>query len=289
MMPLTLAVVLAGGAGADPSPAFSYPSTPPLTPPYAAQNRFRPLRPLFELIDRGYPLALAGTVPPGGPSYLYQPAFALDHVLRCPLREYSPQPGDIVMATGDSIFWTTMHTITAYGLPTHSMIVFAMPDGRPAILEAAPHNTHLCRVLEAIPHIASYEDFPARVWVRRRSCPLTPQQSARLTEFCLSMEEHWFANGRLAMQLTPLRPRGPIRTAFVGRPQGPGRSAYFCSELVAEACVYAGIMDAETTRPAATQPRDLFFGGSRNLYLNRHMWTMNLNWDPPARWTGHPQ
>jgi hypothetical protein len=192
------------------------------------------------------------------------------------------------MATDDSIFWKTMQAAIGYGLPTHSMIVFAMPDGRPAILEAAPHNTHLCRVLEAIPHLASYEDFPARVWVRRRTCPLTPEQSARLTEFCLSMEGRWFANGRLALQLTPLRPRGPIRTAFVGRPKGPNRSAYFCSELVTEACVYAGIMDAETTRPAATFPRDLFFGGSRNPYLVRHLGVMNSAWDPPARWTGRP-
>lgn len=280
MTPLTFAAALALGAG----PGCDCPSTPP----YVAEHRFRLLKGDRTFRDDEEDLALLGTVPPGGPSYLGQPAFAFDHVFRCPVREYVPQPGDIVMATGDSLFWTTMHAVTLYGPPTHSMIVFAMPDGRPAILEGGPHWADRCRLLEAIPHLASYEDVGCRVWVRRRSCPLTPCQSARLTEFCLSMNDRGFAMGRLALQLTPMRPRGPLRTAFVGRPRGPDRSAYFCSELVVEACVYAGIMDRETSRPAATFPRDLFFGGSRNLYLLRHMKAMNVTWDAPARWTGRP-
>jgi hypothetical protein len=86
------------------------------------------------------------------------------------------------------------------------------------------------------------------------------------------------------MQLTPFRARGPIRTAFVGTPHGLDREAYYCSELVCEACVYTGLMDARTTRPSATYPRDLFMDHSLNPWLNKHL-KLAPAWDPPARWT----
>jgi hypothetical protein len=232
-------------------------------------------------------LALVGTVPPGGPSYLYQPAFAEDFVIRVPARPYQPQPGDVVLSADGSKFWKLMHNLAGTSHPTHSMIVFAMPDGRPAILEGGPHDTLKCRVLEAVPHMTSYE-AEGRVWVRRRCVSLTPEQSCRLTQFCLYVNGRDFSLRRLAVQLTPFRTRGPVKTEFVGKPHGPDRDAYFCSELVCEACVDAGLMDPETTRPSATYPRDLFFSGKLNPYLVHHMKAMDATWEPPARWTGSP-
>jgi hypothetical protein len=135
----------------------------------------------------------------------------------------------------------------------------------------------------ALPHMASYEK-EGRVWVRRRACPLTPEQSARLTEFALAVDQRQFALGRLAWQLTPFRTRGPIRTAFVGKPHGLEQNSYYCSELVVEACVYAGLLDPRTARPSATYPRDLFMDRSPNLYLNKHL-KLAPAWEPPARWT----
>jgi hypothetical protein len=85
-------------------------------------------------------------------------------------------------------------------------------------------------------------------------------------------------------QLTVFRSRGPIRTEFVGKPHGLDRNSFFCSELVTEACVYAGLMDAETARPSATYPRDLYMDASLNPYLNKHL-KLAPCWDPPARWT----
>ena len=284
MLPLTLAAVLA--AGADPTPGCCFPSEAPLTPPVAAHRRLPP-GPIEKIRIAAAALKLAGRVEPGGPSFLYQPAYAEDHVIRGPARPYTPQPGDIVMSADGSKFWLLMHNLAGTSHPTHSMIVFAMPDGRPAILEAGPHDTIKCRVLEAVPHLATYE-AEGRVWVRRRACPLTAEQSARLTEFCLSVNGRDFALRRLAVQLTYFRNRGPVKTWFVGKPKGPDRDAYYCSELVAEACVYAGIMDAATTRPSATYPRDLFFGDSKNPYLHRHIGAMNGPWEPPARWTCCP-
>ncbi len=281
MVPLALAAMLS--VGADPAPALYIPPDCPLRakPWWARQSSYDKMRAKVEA------LKIPGKAVPGGPSFLYQAAFAEDYIIRAPARPYDLQPGDIVLAADTSRFWTLMHHLAGTSHPTHSMIVFAMPDGRPAILEGGPHDTLKCRILEAIPHMASYE-AEGRVWVRRRLTPLTAWQSARLTEFCLALNCRAFSTRRLAIQLTALRARGTIRTAFVGKPHGMDRVAYYCSELVCEACVYAGLMDGATTRPAATYPRDLFFGDCINPYLHRHLRAMNCFWDAPARWTGCP-
>jgi hypothetical protein len=132
-----------------------------------------------------------------------------------------------------------------------------------------------------IPELYSYS-VEERVWIRRRCVPLTAEQSAALTEFALNADGKRFALWRMFGQLTPFRSRGPLRTQYVGGPHGD-RSSYFCSELVTEACVAAGLLDPVTTRPAAMYPRDLFFGRSRNTYIDCHL-DMSA-WDPPARWT----
>lgn len=276
MTPLCLAALL---VAADPEPPK--PAGP------VARHRLLSPGPVAKIRAAAAALKLFGTAEPGGPSFLYRGAYAEDEVIRLPARGYELQPGDIAFSADESAFWTLMHNLAGTTHPTHSMIAFAHPDGRVAILEGGPHDTLKCRVLEAVPHLASYE-AEGRVWVRRRACPLTAEQSARLTEFCLAVQDRDFSIRRLAVQLTPLRTRGPFKTRWVGKPHGTEREAYFCSELVAEACVYAGLLDPRTTRPSATYPRDLFFGASKNPWLNRHLKEMNGPWDPPARWTGKP-
>jgi hypothetical protein len=281
MMPLCLAAML---LAADPTP-YPYPDSPPLTPPYVAEKRIPSIlkpRQHFEAKAAGLALPGAGKPAPAG-SYLWQPSYELDHCLRGPTREYVPQPGDIVLSTDTSTFWLLMHNLAGTSHPTHSMIVFAFPDGSMGILEGGPHDTLKCRALEALPHMLTYEN-EGRIWVRRRAVPLTPEESARLTEFALCANMKRFALGRLAKQLTPLRSRGPLRTFFVGRPHGLDREAYFCSELVTEACVYAGLLDGKKMRPSATYPRDLFMDHSLNPQLNRNL-KLAPCWDPPARWT----
>jgi hypothetical protein len=216
-------------------------------------------------------------------SFLYQPSYCLDYVLRGPAVPYCPQPGDIMLATDGSTFWKLAHNLAGTSHPTHSGIAFRRPDGSMAILEGGPHDTLRCRALDAVPHLHSYE-AEGRVWIRRRAVPLTDDQSCRLTEFALATDGKRFAIGRLGVQLTVFRTRGPLRTEFVGKPHG-NRNSYFCSELVTEACVAAGLLDAATARPSATYPRDLFMDRSLNPYLNK---TLKLApaWDPPARWSG---
>jgi hypothetical protein len=233
----------------------------------------------------------AGVAPGPGPiseigSYLYQPAYATDFVLRLPARPYEPQPGDIFLSTDGSRFWKIMHNLAGTGHPTHSGIVFRRPDGTMAILEAGPHDTMHINSMDTLPHLLSYEE-EGRVWIRRRAVPLTQEQSDRLTEFALAQENKRFAIIRLGQQLTPLRPRGPIKTIFIGKPGGIDQSSFYCSELVMESLAYSGLVDWKTTRPSCTYPRDVFMDHSPNPYLNKHL-KLYPCWDPPARWTSCP-
>ena len=215
-------------------------------------------------------------------SYLYQPAFCEDFVLRGPTRPYQPQPGDIMFAADGSIFWLITHNLAGTSHPTHSAFVFQRPDGSMAILEAGPHDTMRVKSMDAIPHLRSYEE-EGRVWIRRRAVPLTAVESARLTEYAMAQEDKRFALVRLGGQLTPLRSRGLIRTHVMGKPQSEHRN-FFCSELVMQSLVEACLVDAETARPSATYPRDMFMDHSLNPYLNKHL-KLAPCWDPPARWT----
>jgi hypothetical protein len=129
-------------------------------------------------------------------------------------------------------------------------------------------------------HLKSYEK-EGRVWVRRRRCPLTCEQSAALTAFATAQEGKRFAIIRLAAQLTPLRSRGPLKTGCT-RYHGE-RNAYWCGELAMTTLVEAGLLDPATTRPTATYPRDFFLDRSLNRYNNAHL-DLSCGWYPPQRW-----
>lgn len=169
----------------------------------------------------GLLLALAGTLAGGEPlpadlSYLYQPAFCMDHALRCPVRPYVPQPGDLFLAT-DTALWAKMgHWLAGTGAPQHSGIVVARPDGQLALLEAGPHNDVYVEVADLLPQLATY-GAKERVWIRQRCVPLTEDQCRRLTAFALAVDRKPFATVRLVCQITPFRCRGPFRCAYLGK------------------------------------------------------------------------
>ena len=222
-----------------------------------------------------------------GASYLYQPAFCLDNTLRGPALAYDLQPGDICFAVNSHVVSKIGHHLSGAGLPNHSMIAFAFPDGRMGILEAGPHSRPAIEAMDALCHLASYEDTGDRVWVRRRTTSLTPEQSHCLTEFCLAQPGKRFATVRMVGQLTPFRARMPIRTAWVGKPN-LNKHSFFCSELVLTSLVAAGVLDAEPLRPSATFPSDLFFGRSSNIFVARGLRQLECGWEPPARWSACP-
>ncbi|MBI3408496.1 MAG: hypothetical protein HY040_09100 [Planctomycetes bacterium] len=214
-------------------------------------------------------------------SFLYEPAYCIDHCLRGKATAYVPQPGDILLATDPDRFWTITHNLAFAYEPHNSGLVVARPDGSLALLEAGPNDTLWIGVVDLLPHLREYE-AKGRVWIRKRRTPLTPEESACLTNFAMRQEGKRFALIRMGGMLTPIRARGPLRTYFLGKPRGE-RDAYYCAELVMEAIVATGLVDAETSRPGATFPHDLFFDHSHNLYLSRRF-SLAHGWEPPARW-----
>jgi hypothetical protein len=214
-------------------------------------------------------------------SFLYEPAYRMDRVLRGEAKAYLPQPGDVMLATDKNLFWKVTHDLALAFEPHNSAVVVARRDGTLATLEAGPNDTLRCTMLDLLPHLKEYSD-KGPVWIRKRKTPITAEQSAALTDFAERQNGKRFAIGRLGIQLTPFRQRGPIRTAFLASPVGDRRS-YFCSELVLEALAAANLVDPVTTRPAASYPHDLFFDRALNPYINRHP-PLACAYDPPARW-----
>jgi len=215
---------------------------------------------------------------------LYQPAYCLDFKLRCPSRPYQPQPGDIVLYSfeGDWL-WDIGFKLALTGKPYHCGVVCRMPDATLGILEAGPDDSDTVRVLSLPDRMKFHHCNRGRVYIRQRKCPLTDDESARLTQFAISEYGKPFAFWRLLGQATPLRTRKPFKLEHQGFPQGP-HDDYWCSECALEALVFAGLLDAESTRPAATYPRELFFDRSLNPYLRKHF-SLACGWEPPARWT----
>jgi len=240
----------------------------------------------LQILSLGLTCVVGDNLAPVAGSFVYQPAYCTEDVWLAPARPYCPQPGDIFLASDRGLIARAAHWLVGAAGVHHSGIVFARPDGTPAILEAGPYNTLWGQTVDVLDHLRGHEKRGEKVWIRQRRVPLTPEESVRLTAWALAQDGKPFAVVRLGAQLTPLRSRGPLRTCFVGGPHGE-RRAYFCSELVVESCVAAGLVDPASVRPAATYPRDLFMDRSNNPYLNRHL-DLSPCWFPPARWASCP-
>lgn len=222
--------------------------------------------------------------PAPGYGLVHQPAYSNDKRPRPPLEPYQPQPGDVLLLSNPTPLFIFLYKLAFAGQPGHSAVVVRMPDGRLGMLEAGVDSTPRTLVNPLDWRLHTYQ---GTIWVRRRTAPLTPAEDARLTEFAARVDGKYFAVVRFALQVTPLRSRGPLRTFLVGRSRPawlPGRD-YLCSEAVLEALVYAGLVDHRTARPSATYPADLFFDRSRNPYLDRHPPLAGGCWEVPRLWS----
>jgi hypothetical protein len=215
--------------------------------------------------------------------YLYQPAFDVRGELRGPSKPYHPQPGDIFLSTDKLRIAVVGHMLAGGQGVHHSGLIVCRPDGSPATLEAGPHHVRWVRVLDIVDNLGRYEEEGNSVWIRQRKTPLTVEQCKLLTEFAMNQDGKHFAWERIMMQVTPFRARSHLRNTSMGGPHGE-RRRYFCSELALETLLAAGLLDPDRTRPSATYPGDLFFGGSDNSFINENL-QINDFWEPPARWS----
>jgi hypothetical protein len=230
-----------------------------------------------------------GSCPCGEPidevkqAYVYEPAFALDNVRRGKAVPYQPQAGDILLFTDDMAIWNITYKLAFTGPPYHASIVVKMPDGEFRLLESGPNDTFYVRLC-VIPN--RLQTWKGLIHVRRREVPLTQEESDRLTTFALRQEGKRYSFVKLAGQLTPLRARTPLKIMFMSKCDGEC-SNYSCVSIVLEACVYAGLLDKETSRPRATYPQDMFWDKSNNWYINKHLKLAPI-WSPPRLWTLNP-
>jgi hypothetical protein len=224
--------------------------------------------------------ARPAVVPPPTVGRVFEPAYAIDRNLCEPTVGYVPQAGDIVLVVSDHFVWQLLFAIALSCEPYHVGIVVRMPDGSYGMLEAGPPDqtahVRICPLAERLAADAG------RVFIRRRCVPLTAEQSGALTGFALRQDGKPYAYLRFLAQGTPVRSRGPIRTEFMGKSRGEPWS-YFCSELVVEAVVSAGLIDAETARPRATTPADIFYDQSTNPWIDKYL-KLAPCWCPPQRW-----
>ncbi|HEV3386158.1 MAG TPA: hypothetical protein VG097_15160 [Gemmata sp.] len=231
---------------------------------------------------KAYPPVYVPAEAPCG--YLYQPAVDLHAIPRLPAIKYAPKAGDVLLLSDPDPLFNVLYVVARSGKPGHSALVVTMPDGRLGMLESGFSFTPWTRVT---PLDYCINVYAGHVWVRQRETPLSSEQDRRLTEFAMMADGGEYNLRKFAMQLTLFRSRNPVVTRFAGKPVGPGHD-YMCVQIVVEALVHAGLVDAKTSRPEATFAQDLFYDRSRNPYIDRHPPLAGRGWGEPQLWTPLP-
>jgi hypothetical protein len=231
---------------------------------------------------KAYPPVYVPAEAPCG--YLYPPAVDLHTAPGPSAVRYAPQAGDVLLLSDPDPLFDALYVFARSGKPGHCAMVVTMPDGRPGMLESGFSFTPFTRLT---PLEYGLNLYAGHIWVRARETPLTPEQDRRLTEFAVMADGGGYNMKKFANQLTFFRSRNPVVTRFAGKPVGPGHE-YTCVQIVVEALVYAGLVDARTARPAATYAQDLFYDRSRNPYIDGHPPLAGRGWDGPQLWTPIP-
>ena len=204
-------------------------------------------------------------------SYVYVRTELPDGTEQLEPAPYVPQAGDLVLFRSGNWFFRAAFRLTVTGPPTHIGIVVALPDGTRAILESV--DRHAGVRLMALP--GRLETYSGKVWVRRIRRPLSPEQSETLTQFAVEQEGKRYAIHRLiAPAILPI-----LRCGLFARLRPDKdyhlRRTWFCSELVAAACVKIGLFPPSRIRPWCTFPLDFYDDGLLGL---------SADWEPPYAW-----
>jgi hypothetical protein len=136
-------------------------------------------------------------------------------------------------------------------------IVVKKNDGKFAILEAGPDDTIWVKLLDLDTRLAQFDkEFKGGIQIRRCKKDLTDEQSKALTKFAAAQDGKRYAIGRLLLQGTSLRSRGPVRELVLGKTY-LDRDSWICSELAVAAGTAVDLFDPKKVRANVTYPRDL--------------------------------
>jgi hypothetical protein len=196
-------------------------------------------------------------------SYLITTTRGPDGQLHRHADPYLPQPGDIIFFDVHNLFWITVLHWVKSEPPDHAGIVVRLPDGRMALLEAAPDDGKRyylgVYLMELLPRLYAYgptHNPAAQIYIRRLRTPLTREQSDRLTDFAIAQEGKRYALLRVMFELTPLRCHGAVGRRLFGKTD-LNRRSWICSELAVAGGTVAGFFDPELHPANAMYPVDL--------------------------------
>ncbi|MEQ8786907.1 MAG: hypothetical protein RIC55_11435 [Pirellulaceae bacterium] len=185
---------------------------------------------------------------------------------------YQPREGDILLLTAKAPVQTLGYLLVRTGHPLHSGIVVRRIDGTLAVLESGGdrENTTVWPLASRLArHKCQYDE--SVIWVRRIRRELTPCESDRLTAFAEMQHGKPFVSDlRFVPMVIPGRP---------ARPSSAGQQKWFCSEIVYQAAVSAGLLELPISA-GSTVPTDLFY--NRRIDLNP-LWGPSEEWTPHAR------
>jgi hypothetical protein len=191
---------------------------------------------------------------------------------------YVPRPGDIVLYDAYDRFHHFVYALAGTGPPTHAALVIAGDDGRPALLELTGPTVIGAKVV--IMDVAErLQSFSGSIWVRRIRRPLNEEQCAALNQFAHAQEGKAFAYRRIALQVTPFRPRTGLRHYCFGHTY-LNRHHWICSEMVVAAACAAHVLNPSICTANSMYPRDLAFDEHYDL---SERYEPALSWIPTAK------
>ncbi len=191
-----------------------------------------------------------------------------------PIR-YEPRECDLVFYDDKHAGWTILFAYAGTGPPLHMGIVVKKANGKLAILEAGPDDTTKVALLDLETRLPQFnKDFKGTIHIRRCKKELTEEQSKDLTKFAQAQDGKGYAVGRLLLQGTPARSRGPLREKVLGGTV-LDRDRWICSELAVAAGTVVKLFDPKVVPANVAYPRDL---------VNNERYDLSANWHDAALW-----
>ena len=170
---------------------------------------------------------------------------------------YAPREGDLIFYDDRNLAWSALFAYAGTGAPLHMGIVFKKANGTLAILEAGPDDSIWVKLLDLDKRLPQFhEDFKGTITIRRCKKVLAAEESKALTKFAQAQDGKRYAIGRLLLQGTSFRSRGPVRELVLGKTV-LDRDSWICSELSVAAGTVAKLFDPKVVHANIAYPRDL--------------------------------
>jgi hypothetical protein len=189
---------------------------------------------------------------------------------------YAPREGDLVFYDDRNPAWMALFAYAGTGPPLHMGMVVKKTDGKFAILEAGPDDSVWVKLLDLDKRLPQFQaDFKGTITIRRCKKELTAEQSKALTKFALAQEGKRYAVGRLLLQGTSFRSRGPVRELVLGKTY-LDRDSWICSELSVAAGTAVKLFDPKVVHANVAYPRDL---------VDNVRFDLSATWHDAAVWS----